>query len=239
MLLLTKIRLTHYYLFFFALFALLSFVVPKSEFTSSQMTLFTVNSFLYGFYLAPILTAQKARVEELIKVVRAEATALFGIRLKSKQLSEKERAEIKQLELMYLHARNHRLTETSGEKEYEAMVSWCLDYKGKNHDKVAGILDNLVMNEQNRTNFAMHIGNKVFSHEWVVMLILFSITIAFVLLFNSGNSLLLKFVAALLCTGLSMLLVIVAKLTTLTHKRAKHILDPFKKLADSNFRRMD
>jgi hypothetical protein len=43
----------------------------------------------------------------------------------------------------------------------------------------------------------------------------------------------------LLCTGLTMLVVILIKLSTLTHKRAKRIWDPYKKLIDSRFYRID
>jgi hypothetical protein len=45
--------------------------------------------------------------------------------------------------------------------------------------------------------------------------------------------------AALLATGLSMLLIILIKLSTLTHKKAKQVWDPYKKLIDSHFYRID
>jgi hypothetical protein len=85
----------------------------------------------------------------------------------------------------------------------------------------------------------MLMGNKVYAHEWMVILVLFSITLGFVLLLEIGDSAILILVKALLCTGLSMLLVILAKLSTLTHKKAKQIWDPFKKLASTHFYRID
>ena len=48
-----------------------------------------------------------------------------------------------------------------------------------------------------------------------------------------GETPVLIAIKALLCTGLSMLLVILAKLSTLTHKKAKQIWDPYKKLKES------
>ena len=101
------------------------------------------------------------------------------------------------------------------------------------------MLDKLVANQQNRTNFAMQISNKVYNNEWIIIFMLFGITLAFVLLLDTGGGFIFKFLAAVLCTGLSMLLVILAKMSTLTHKKAKQIWDPFKKLIDSSFYRID
>jgi len=56
------------------------------------LILFSVNSFLYGFYISPVLAAQKSRIEELHKIVCAEANAIFTMMLTT--LTHKKAKEI-------------------------------------------------------------------------------------------------------------------------------------------------
>jgi hypothetical protein len=58
-------------------------------------------------------------------------------------------------------------------------------------------------------------------------------------LLDTGDNFVYKILAALLSTSLGMLLVILAKMTTLTHKKAKQIWDPYKKLIETRFYRID
>ncbi len=51
------------------------------------------------------------------------------------------------------------------------------------------VLEKLVTNQQSRTNYATQAGNKVFSNEWMIMIVLFSITLAFILLLDTGANL--------------------------------------------------
>ena len=237
--LLTKVRLSAYFIAFLALYSWLSFNLKEHKFDSSALTLFSVNSFLYGFYIAPILSAQKARVEELHKIVRSEANALFSIVLNLKKLPASLRNELQQMVKDYIHAKVNARKADGAEKHYEALITYCLNYKGDEEETVSETLDAVVANQQNRTNLNMQLANKVFSNEWMVMLILFSITLGFILLLDLGDAPILKLVRALLCTGLTMLLIILLKLSTLTHKKAKQIWDPLKKLAETNFYRID
>ena len=71
------------------------------------------------------------------------------------------------------------------------------------------------------------------------MIILFTVTLIFILLLDAGSDYVYKILAALLCTGLSMLLIILAKMSTLTHKKAKQIWDPYKKLIETRFYQID
>jgi len=71
------------------------------------------------------------------------------------------------------------------------------------------------------------------------MLMLFSITLSFILFLDSGDRFIFRVITALLCTGLTMLLVILVKLNTLTHKKARQIWQPFEKLVASHFYRLD
>lgn len=237
--LLNKIRLSYYLVTLFILFVMLVMYAPDMRFTSGALTLFSVNSFLYGFYIAPILTLQKARIEELHKIVRAESNAIFAMVLGIKKLPDELRNKIQDMFLDYLKTSVRQQKPGEGEVKYEALITFCLEYKGTHQEQIDKLLDKLVLNQQNRTNFAMQMSNKVYSNEWTIMFILFSVTLSFIILLDAGNGYFYQLLAALLCTGLSMLLLILVKMSTLTHKKAKQIWNPYKKLIESHFYRID
>jgi hypothetical protein len=189
--------------------------------------------------MAFILGAQKGRIEELHKIVRSEANALFSIMLRFKNLPDKLRSELQDMVKRYVDVKLRSKKADGAEKEYEALISYCLNYKGEYQATIDKTLDALVANQQNRTNFAMQINNKVYANEWQIMAILFSITLGFILVVDISNTPLLHIVRALLCTGLSMLILILVKLGTLTHKKAKQMWIPLKKLRDTRFYRID
>ena len=220
-------------------YAIVISFIPQIKFEGGALTLFSVNSFLYGFYISPIINAQKARIEELHKIVRSEANAIFAMAILVAKLPDKFREKIHMMLLNYLdHAMRHRKP-AGGEEKYEEMIAFCLSYKGSHQAEIDKLLDKLITNQQNRTNYAMQLNNKVYSNEWMIMLILFSVTLSFILLLDIGGDYIYRILAALLCTGLSMLLIILTKMSTLTHKKAKQIWDPYKKLIDSRFYRID
>lgn len=236
---LTKIRLSYYFAFVFLAFAVTEAFIPSVKFESGALMLFSVNSFLYGFYISPILGAQKSRIEELHKIVRSESNAIFAMVIGFAKLPVAFRHSLQEMLLDYLKVSVQQRQPGEGEIKYEAMISYCLDYKGEHQAEIDKFLDELVSNQQNRTNFSMQMSNKVYSNEWIIMIILFTVTLSFILLLDAGDGYLYKVLAALLCTGLSMLLIILAKMSTLTHKKAKQIWNPFKKLIDSRFYRID
>lgn len=238
-LLLQKIRLSQYFIILFLIYAVVVLLAPNIKFESGALTLFSVNSFLYGFYIAPILGAQKARIEELHRIIRAESNAIFAMVLSIKRLPEELRTTIQGMFLSYLRTSIKERKAAEGEKRYEELISYCLDYKGEHSDTIDKLLEKLVANQQNRTNFAMQMRNRVYSNEWMIMFVLFSITLSFILMIDVGSGLIYSFLAAFLCTGLTMLLLILVKMSALTHKKATQIWDPFKKLVDSHFYRMD
>ena len=238
-LLLHKIRLSYYLVGLFIVFAILVTVAPDMRFTTGALTLFSVNSFLYGFYIAPILTLQKARIEELHKIVRAESNAIFAMVLSIKKLPDELRNEIQDMFLSYLRSSIRQQKPGEGEAKYEALITFCIDYKGKHQDQIDKLLDKLVANQQNRTNFAMQMRNKVYNNEWTIMSILFGVTLSFIILLDTGDGYFYQLLAALLCTGLSMLFLILIKLSTLTHKKARDVWGPYKKLIESHFYRID
>lgn len=70
-------------------------------------------------------------------------------------------------------------------------------------------------------------------------MVLFSITLSFIMLIDVKHNLFLSVIKAFLSTGLSMLLVILIKLSTLTHKKAKLMWDPLRTLISTKFYRID
>lgn len=236
--LLKKVRLSYYFIFFFCFYALLAVVLPRYEFAGPALTIFSVNSFLYGFYISPILSAQKARIEELHKIIRSEANAIFAMMLSIHTMPDKVRNDIQAMFGEYIK-KNTKNNREAAEKEYEDIISFCLEYKGEHKDDVRGLLEKVVANQQNRTMLNMQLANKVYSNEWIIMMMLFSITLAFILFLDTGSSWEFRLATALLCTGLSMLIVILVKLSTLTHKKAKQMWLPMEKLGTSHFYRVD
>ena len=237
--LLTKIRLSYYFWFFFVVYLVLSKVVPGNTYTAGPLTLFSVNSFLYGFYISPILGAQKSRIEELHKIVRSEANALFKLALSLTKLPPQLHDHIQAMLEQYIRAKIRGRKPDSGEKEYEALITYCVEYKGEHKDEISKLLEDLVSNQQNRTNLSMQLGAKVFANEWHIMFILFSITLGFILTVSIPDNLIFHIVRALLCTGLTMLIVNLIKLNTLTHKKAKQMWQPLRKLVATSFYRID
>lgn len=236
---LEKIRLTQYFALLFVIYGVIVVVMPNLKLSSGALTLFSVNSFLYGFYIAPILSAQKARIEELHRIVRSEANAIFSMVIGLKRLPTKLRNDIQEHFIDYLNASISQQRPAEGEENYEKLITYCLEYKGEHQEVVDKLLDKLVANQQNRTNFSMQMTNKVYSNEWMIMLVLFSITLGFVLVLDAGAGYVYDFLSAFLCTGLTMLLVILLKMSTLTHKKAKQVWEPYKQLVSSRFYRID
>lgn len=235
---LLKIRLSWYFIFFFLLYLSIVLAVEPLKFEATSLTLFSVNSFLYGFYIAPVLAAQKTRIDELNRIIRAEANALFELLLKTKKLPEGTRNHIQDMFASYIDASVRQRKPGEGEAQYEQIISYCLKYDGKDKEDIEKILTGVVTNQQNRSQLAMQLRNKVFSNEWMIMLVLFGITLGFVLFLDVKNSIMIL-VKALLCTGLTMLMINLVKLSTLTHKKAKNIWDPLHKLAATRFYRID
>ncbi len=239
MTLLLKIRLSWFFFIFFGMYFGLTYVVPVVEnLDRAAFALLSVNSFLYGFFITPVLTAQKNRIDELAKIIRAEANALFDILIKTQKLPAQSRNHIQDMCADYMDASFRQRKPGEGEHEYERIISYCLDYRGKSPEVIEKILEKLVANQTNRSQLAMQLGNRVFSNEWWIVLVLFSVTLGFILSLDvpgvAGHT-----VKALLCTGISMLMINLLKLSTLSHKKAKDIWKPLDTLKTSRFRRFD
>jgi hypothetical protein len=236
---LLRTRLSWFLFVFFFVFLDLAVLIPGLTFAGSSLTLLTVNSLLYGFYVAPIMTAQRTRIDELGRIIRNEANALFDMLIKTKQLPRKQRNQLQDMFDAYIKSSFRERQPAEGEDEYEALITYCLEYDGKDKEQVEKILQGLILNQQNRSQLAQQLNNKVFSNEWLIMLVLFSITASFVLMIDVKHDIFMTIVKALLCTGLSMLMISLLKLSTLTHKRAQSLWTPLDKLSTSRFRRID
>jgi hypothetical protein len=232
-------RLSWFFIIFFFLFLDLALLISGVNYERGELTLLTVNSLLYGFYIAPIMTGQKTRIDDLARIIRSEANALFDLLIKTKKLPRKSRNHLQDMLDRYIQASFRQRRPAEGEDEYEALITYCLDYDGKEKEVVGKILDGLVANQQNRSQLSQQLSNKVFSNEWLIMIVLFSITTGFVLMIATNGSVFIAIVKALLCTGLSMLMISLLKLSTLTHKRAKNLWAPLDNLSSSHFRRID
>jgi hypothetical protein len=237
---LSKVRLTYYYPTLFLIFLALVTFSGKIELGGMQLALFSVNSFLLAFYLGPILSGQKQRIDDLAKNIRSEAIAFYSVAILSQDLTPAHKKQIKALASSYLKASIRSKKSGEGEKEYEDMLRYCIDFDDKkDKDVVRKIQEALVKNQENRSAFSMQLRNAVFSHEWFVLFVLFTISLAYVVMIDFNGMFILNAVAALLCTGLTLLLIILAKLTTLTHKKAKTIWQPLDRLIESDFKHIE
>jgi len=237
--LLTRVRLTAYYPVFFIAFLAIILATPKIALSGGQLTLLTVNSFLLAFYLGPIMSAQKQRLDDLAKVIRGETIAFFNIAIQTQDMAPEVKHKIKSMARSYLEACVHSRKVAEGESEYETLLRYCIDYKGKSQEKADKVQQILVDNQQNRSQLSAQLQNNVYSHEWFVLVVLSIITLAYIVVIDYGHNVLLNGVAALLCTGLALLLLILEKLNSLTHKKAKPIWKPFEKLLATDFKRID
>lgn len=238
---LLKVRLTYFFYGLILFFGCIVFFLPQIEYNRAILTIFSVNSFLYGFYISPIINGQKARVDSIQKTIRTEANKVFSMAIKTKKLKKAERKKMLGMLREYLSESYYQRDVAEGEDEYEALITYTMEQSSKKGASpvYAELLSDLVDNQSNRSQLAMDLSARVFRHEWMVMVILFSVTVSFVLLVDTEGSISLQLIKAFLAAGLSMLMIILSKYSTLTHKKAKHLWDPFKKLLSSNFYRID
>lgn len=237
-----KVRLSYYFAIFLVFFVGLLMVVPKPTLSTASLTLFSINSFLFGFYFTPALNNQKARIEELGKIIRTQSVALFKILVKTRKISDrKEHDRIQKMIGDYVKACLKDKKAGAGEKEYDKLIGELVHFNRKHKDigEIDGILDALADNQTNRTNYDMMMGRKIYNNEWYVLLTLFFVTLSLPIIVDFGGNPVLHIVDAMLCASLSLLLVTLLKVNYLVHKKAKGIWDPMQSLLESDFRKID
>jgi hypothetical protein len=228
--LLTKVRLTQYLFIFAVGFFFISLFLPKIDLQGAALTLFSVNSFLYGFYISPIINAQRLRIDHLHRLVVIEVNKLEEITQYSRRMESDFQNNIVFLLNRYVQAASVGGL-NPGQKEFESLVAMIVGYEGDKKDPHKEMLKSVFAAQQNRAEIKLLVESKVYSNEWIVMSILFTITIAFILFTKLPDILWLQAIPAILCAGLSMLIIILIKMSTLTHKRAKTIWVPLREMA--------
>ena len=232
---LLQIRLSYIYPTLFVIFFLLLSIVPTSHLTAGQLTLYTVNTFLFGFYFAPMLSSQKSRVDSLNITVRQEAMTSLDILAQSHLLKPTVRHQLKIKLKAYLDSIVGNNKVQADNQFYDELLAFTKQPEYKVDSVMDTIYGQVSKTQDDRDNLQSLLAAKLFSHEWIVIFVLFGITLYFVMQTNYGGLLLFRFILALLCTGLTLMMIILAKYSTLTHKQAKQMWVPLRQLEKTHF----
>lgn len=118
---------------------------------------------------------------------------------------------------------------------YDELLYWLKHVKNDDEQVLNQIYSEVSKTQDHRSDISNLLASKVYSHEWLVASVLFSITLYFALMTNFGDSLFFGMMLAILCAGLCMLMTILVKFATLTHKEAKRMWDTLKQLEKDHF----
>lgn len=219
-------------------FLVLAYVIDGIVFEYATLTLLASSLVLYVLFVAYSAAGQKRRIAKLHGAIRSEANALFDILVQSRKLPEKSRQRIQDLAAEYMTASFRQRRPAEGAHEYEHLISYCLEYRGKDPDTIGAILATLSANQTNRSKLAVQLGARVTGSEWLLACALLVLSLGFVLTLNTVNPA-GQAAQAVVCTALSIQLFNLAKLSTLTHKTAARIWQPLHTLNTARFRRFD
>ena len=233
---LLKIRLSILAPSFFAFFAVLVFIVPRQVLSPGQLALFSVNSFLFGYYFGPLLSAQKSRVAGLNALTRQEEMTILDI-LSQAHLLKKEstRHTLKVKLKAYLDSIIGNYHISADNAYYDELLYWLKHQEGEDQQVLDQIYNEVSKTQDHRSDISNLLVSKVYSHEWLVVTVLFSITLYFSVMTNFGDSLFFGFMLAVLCAGLCMLMAILIKFATLSHKESRRMWDTLKELDAKHF----
>lgn len=222
-------------MFLLIFFLVLIYFLKPIKMTSGQLALFSVNSFLFGYYFSPLLSAQKSRVASLITTARQEEMAVLDILTQSHLLSKSVRHKLKVKLRVYLRSivGNNKLT--ADNTYYDEILHYTKQAKGEDAQVMNLVYDRMAKTQTNRDTMNNLFASKVYNHEWLVASVLFGFTLFFALQTDFGHSVLFGVMLAILCTGLSLLMVIMIKFATLTHKEAKRMWLPLIDLMKNHF----
>ena len=235
---LSRIRLSLYTPVLFLFFLAVITYTPKINLLVSYIALFSASIVLLGFYLNPLLISTKNRIEELVFLISLEASVFFNIGLELEEVNDPHRKKIFELSKKYLKKKVNNDDSKKSDDEYFAIVNYCLTHK---KDKsLYKILTLLSENNKNRARIAMQLRSKVYTSEWLVIIMLYLVSVGFIALIDlSPHSLAINSIAALLTTAISFALLYLWKLSNLTHKKAVDMWQPFIELIKSNFNSLD
>jgi hypothetical protein len=231
-----KIRLSLIFLLSFALFWIFLSQYEPADLTDGQIALFSVTSILFGFYFGPILDSQKRRVETIAGILRSEVRTILDIMAHAHLLEIHDRKELKARLKVYTDSvLEARARITTDNPYYDELLRFVKQAKFKENSVMDNIYSEISETQDHRDELEAAIKSKLYSHEWMVLMVLFSITLYFILQTDYGNTLFFRSVLAILCSGLIMLLAILWKYATLTHKKAASAWDPLEELAVRHF----
>lgn len=230
-----NIRLTYIYPAFFIIFFFILTNFTPQKLTAGQLALYSVNTFLFGFYFSPLLSAQKGRVDELNKTARKETMILLDILTQSHLLPSSDRHQLKVRMLTYMESIIDQPDVRADNEYYDELLHFTKQDKYKDNSVMNVIYERVAKTQENRDTIQSLRSNNVYSHEWLVTLVLFSITLFFIMQTDYNGVLFFRVLLAVLLTGLSLMLVILAKYATLTHKQAKKMWTPLKDLRKEHF----
>lgn len=209
----------------------------QTTLTPGQLALFSVNSFLFGYYFAPLLGAQKARVGQLNTVARQETMVLLDILAQSHLLTEKTRKQLKLKLAVYLESVLYNKNIEADNPYYDELLHFTKQNKVPADDQA--VLDTIYARisktQETRDSLNNLFRAKVYSHEWLVASVLFFITFYFSIQTKFGDSVFFMIILAILMTGLGMLMMILVKFATLSHKEAKRMWQPMRELQIKHF----
>lgn len=232
---LLNIRLTYIYPLLFLLFmALLSFMNP-ANLTSGQLALYGTNSFLFGFYFLPLLGNQKDRVANLSRTIRSEAMTILDILTQAHLLKPEVRHDLKVRLKVYVDSIYQNKKISADNIYYDSLLYYTREKRFANDSVMGTIYDRVSKTQENRDSINGYMQTGVFSHEWLVALVLFCITIYFVLQTDYNGVIFFRALLAILCTGITLMLIILLKYATLTHKAAKRMWAPLFYLQKGHF----
>ena len=232
---LLNIRLSYIYPSLFVLFFIILSIMHPATLTPGQIALYSVNTFLFGFYFSPLLSAQKGRVELLNSVIRQEVMTILDILGQSHLLKNKDRHALKIRLKAYVDSIYKNPKVSPDNVYYDELLRFTKQNKFKKDSVMDVIYNRVAKTQENRDTMQSLFSSKVFSHEWLVVLVLFSVTIYFVMQTDYSDLLLFRILLAILCTGITLMLVILLKYATLTHKQAKRMWHPMEELIQHHF----
>jgi hypothetical protein len=231
------IRLSAYFFIFFVIFLVLANKLSKISISTGSVVLLSVGVAIFGFYLAPLLAARKRRNDELTTCVSMEANILNKISIEIEDLPTSVKDDAIKVLRNYVSTKTGDYRPTAGDQEYKELLIFCRQHLKTNGMKV--ILDMLLDNQENRTRFTLSTRDYVYTHEWLILLVLLVSSDYFLLSFDYGSTVAAKIVPTLVATGLVLPYLSLVKLARRTHKDAQGTWQPMSAFLETDYRDFD
>ena len=233
----TQLRLSY----FLPLLSVLFYVIISDlvVYEASTLTYFiTVLSILgFAFFVSPLLSNSRRKIDGLLVAVRSESAALFRIAAKSRELSSEISEEFKLMLSSYVMTKAGDYTPESAQKEYFELINFALL-----HSKTAvgqEIVDMLYQNEDNRSEVSMYLRSHIYAHEWIVSIAFYLIGVSGLLLVGTVSNSFEHIGLAILAAAITYPLIMLKKFDDSTHKHAQQVWGPFSRLIETGYRELN